>query len=76
MTPRVQVMALEAQATAEDVANATRATGLSRFPVYRGSLDSVIGVVHIKDVWPYRPSAGPAAGHRAAARAPPGPPSP
>ncbi|MEV6011118.1 hemolysin family protein [Streptomyces sp. NPDC051976] len=50
MTPRVQVTALEAQATAEDVANATRATGLSRFPVYRGSLDSVIGTVHIKDV--------------------------
>ncbi|MFJ8649300.1 hemolysin family protein [Streptomyces sp. NPDC093546] len=50
MTPRVQVTALEAQATAEDVANATRATGLSRFPVYRGGLDTVIGTAHIKDV--------------------------
>ncbi|MFE1764226.1 hemolysin family protein [Streptomyces angustmyceticus] len=50
MTPRVQVIALEVQSTAEDVANATRATGLSRFPVYRGSLDSVVGVAHIKDV--------------------------
>ncbi|WP_128816985.1 hemolysin family protein [Streptomyces sp. S063] len=50
MTPRVQVTALEVQATAEDVANATRGTGLSRFPVYRGSLDTVVGVVHIKDV--------------------------
>ncbi|MGA5007353.1 hemolysin family protein [Streptomyces koyangensis] len=50
MTPRVQVMALDAQATCEDVANATRATGLSRFPVYRGSLDTVVGVAHIKDV--------------------------
>ncbi|MFI1535013.1 hemolysin family protein [Streptomyces anandii] len=50
MTPRVQVVALEAQATCEDVANATRATGLSRFPVYRGSLDSVIGTAHVKDV--------------------------
>ncbi len=50
MTPRVQVTALDVQATAEDVANATRATGLSRFPVYRGSLDSVVGIVHIKDV--------------------------
>ncbi|MET8977259.1 hemolysin family protein [Streptomyces sp. NPDC004539] len=49
MTPRVQVMALEAQATCEDVANATRASGLSRFPVYRGNLDSVVGTVHIKD---------------------------
>lgn len=50
MTPRVQVIALEVQATCEDVANATRATGLSRFPVYRGNLDSVVGTAHIKDV--------------------------
>ena len=49
MTPRVQVMALDAQATCEDVANATRATGLSRFPVYRGTLDAVVGTAHIKD---------------------------
>ena len=50
MTPRVQVVALDAQATCEDVANATRATGLSRFPVFRGNLDEVVGTVHIKDV--------------------------
>ncbi|WP_369221517.1 hemolysin family protein [Streptomyces sp. R39] len=50
MTPRVQVVALELRATCEDVANATRATGLSRFPVYRDSLDSVVGTAHIKDV--------------------------
>jgi CBS domain containing-hemolysin-like protein len=50
MTPRVQVIALDTQATCEDVANATRATGLSRFPVYRGNLDSVVGTAHIKDV--------------------------
>ncbi|AXK33788.1 HlyC/CorC family transporter [Streptomyces armeniacus] len=50
MTPRVQVTALEVQATAEDVANATRATGLSRFPVYEGSLDTVVGIARVKDV--------------------------
>ncbi|MFD6287685.1 hemolysin family protein [Streptomyces sp. NPDC060205] len=50
MTPRVQVVSLDVQATCEDVANATRATGLSRFPVHRGTLDSVVGVAHIKDV--------------------------
>ncbi|MEU3251102.1 hemolysin family protein [Streptomyces sp. NPDC006997] len=50
MTPRVQVIALDAQATCEDVANATRATGLSRFPVYRGGLDTVVGTAHIKDI--------------------------
>ncbi|MYV54827.1 hemolysin family protein [Streptomyces sp. SID3212] len=50
MTPRVQLIALDVRATAEDVANATRATGLSRFPVYRDSLDTVVGIAHIKDV--------------------------
>ena len=50
MTPRVQVTSLDVQANAEDVANATRATGLSRFPVVRGGLDTVVGIVRIKDV--------------------------
>jgi CBS domain containing-hemolysin-like protein len=50
MTPRVDVVALEAHATAADAANLTFATGLSRFPVYRDSLDEVVGTVHIRDV--------------------------
>lgn len=50
MTPRVAVQALEAHATAADAANLTHATGLSRFPVYRDTLDEVIGTVHIRDV--------------------------
>ncbi|MGW6274281.1 hemolysin family protein [Streptomyces sp. NPDC055060] len=50
MTPRVDVRALEAHATAADAANLTHATGLSRFPVFRDSLDEVIGTVHIRDV--------------------------
>ncbi|MEU6394426.1 hemolysin family protein [Streptomyces sp. NPDC046939] len=49
MTPRVKVSALQASATAEDVVNLTRATGLSRFPVYRERIDEVIGMVHLKD---------------------------
>ncbi|RKN37107.1 hemolysin family protein [Streptomyces hoynatensis] len=50
MTPRVDVHSLQAEATAADAANLTLATGLSRFPVYRESLDDVLGIVHIKDV--------------------------
>ncbi|MFE1366556.1 hemolysin family protein [Streptomyces anulatus] len=49
MTPRVKVSALHSSATAEDVLNLTRATGLSRFPVYRDRIDEVIGMVHLKD---------------------------
>jgi CBS domain containing-hemolysin-like protein len=49
MTARVRVSALEDTATAADVLNLTRATGLSRFPVYRERLDEVVGMVHLKD---------------------------
>ena len=49
MTPRVRVSALQSTATAADVVNLTRATGLSRFPVYRDRIDEVIGVVHLKN---------------------------
>ena len=48
MTPRVRVSALQTTATAEDVLNLTRATGLSRFPVYRERLDEIVGMVHLK----------------------------
>ena len=49
MTPRVRVSALQSGATAEDVVNLTRATGLSRFPVYRDRLDDITGTAHLKD---------------------------
>ncbi|MEV8311376.1 hemolysin family protein [Streptomyces flavidovirens] len=49
MTPRVKVSALQSTATAADVLNLTRATGLSRFPVYRDRIDEVVGMVHLKD---------------------------
>ncbi|MEU5719562.1 hemolysin family protein [Streptomyces sp. NPDC020403] len=49
MTPRVRVSALQSSATAADVLNLTRATGLSRFPVYRERIDEVVGMVHLKD---------------------------
>ncbi|WP_406448287.1 hemolysin family protein [Streptomyces sp. NBC_00876] len=49
MTPRVKVSALQTSATAADVLNLTRATGLSRFPVYRERIDEVVGMIHLKD---------------------------
>ncbi|MGW0615634.1 hemolysin family protein [Streptomyces sp. NPDC002788] len=55
MTPRVDVKALEVHATAADAANLSHATGLSRFPVYRDSLDEVVGTVHIRDVLALEP---------------------
>ncbi|MEU4267684.1 hemolysin family protein [Streptomyces sp. NPDC026092] len=55
MTPRVRMSALQSDATAADVLNLTRATGLSRFPVYRERIDEIVGMVHLKDALAVRP---------------------
>lgn len=56
MTPRVDVVALALPVTADDVARAVRESGHSRFPVYEGGLDQLVGVLFVKDLfrmdWP------------------------
>ena len=51
MTPRMQVQALRADATALALVDVARRTGFSRFPVYGSDLDDVRGVVHVKQVF-------------------------
>ncbi|HEX8760006.1 MAG TPA: hemolysin family protein [Pseudonocardiaceae bacterium] len=51
MTPRMQVQALRADATALALVEAARRTGYSRFPVYGSDLDDVRGVVHVKQAF-------------------------
>jgi CBS domain containing-hemolysin-like protein len=47
-TPRVHVTFLDAKDTAEDVIEAARSTGHSRFPVIGKGPDDIVGIVHIK----------------------------
>jgi len=47
-TPRVHVTFLDAKDTAEDVIEAARSTGHSRFPVVGRGPDDIVGIVHIK----------------------------
>lgn len=49
MTPRVDVIALRADATVADLIDEVRETGHSRFPVYVETLDLVTGVVGVTD---------------------------
>jgi CBS domain containing-hemolysin-like protein len=49
MTPRVDVHAVEDSASRREVLDLAARTGHTRFPVFRGDLDHVIGVVHVKD---------------------------
>jgi putative hemolysin len=51
MTPRVDVEALEAPVSYEDVARAVRRSGHSHFPVYEGDLDHLLGILYVKDLF-------------------------
>jgi len=50
MTPRTQIVALPAAATLPEAADRIAAAARSRYPVFRGSLDDIAGVVYAKDV--------------------------
>jgi CBS domain containing-hemolysin-like protein len=50
LVPRVAVKAVNAEATASDLVTLAAGTGHSRFPVFRGDLDDIAGVVHVKAV--------------------------
>ncbi len=51
MTPRTRVVALPETARYEDVRLVLQEQKLSRLPIYRGSLDNVIGILHAKDLF-------------------------
>ncbi|MFZ0062294.1 MAG: hemolysin family protein, partial [Pyrinomonadaceae bacterium] len=53
MVPRTQIAALSSECTLEEIANAFEQYRYSRLPVYRESIDDVIGFVHSKDIMPY-----------------------
>jgi len=50
MTPRTEIVALEADDTIAQAGDRIAAAGRSRYPVVRESLDDIVGVVHAKDV--------------------------
>jgi putative hemolysin len=50
MTPRLDIAAVEADVTIDDLIRAVTASGHSRLPIYDDNLDNIIGIVHVKDV--------------------------
>jgi CBS domain containing-hemolysin-like protein len=51
MTPRVDVVALAEPVSVDDVARAVKESGHSRFPVYKGDVDHLTGVLFVKDLF-------------------------
>jgi putative hemolysin len=50
MVPRPEVKAIDAQATFAEILETVRSTGFSRYPVFRGRLDNIEGIIHTKDI--------------------------
>jgi magnesium and cobalt transporter len=59
MVPRVDIVALEIDTPFAEVVKQMIEHGHSRLPLYRETLDDVIGIVHIKDLLPYAADAKP-----------------
>src|SRR5436190_12482890 len=53
MVPRPAIAAISADCSLEDIKNAFEQNRYSRLPVYRGSLDDMVGFIHSKDLMPY-----------------------
>lgn len=53
MIPRTEIVGVSENCTLEEIARAFRQNGYSRLPVWRGSLDDIVGFIHSKDLMPY-----------------------
>lgn len=51
LTPRVDLIAIEEKAPIEEIKELFIAHGFSRLPVYRNTIDHIIGVIHEKDFY-------------------------
>ncbi len=54
MTPRTEIAGIPASATIADAVDLAATVGRSRYPVYRESLDDIVGIVHVKEMLPAR----------------------
>ena len=59
MTPRPDIVAVSVESTLQDLRTVFREEQYSRMPVYRESLDNVVGVVFVKDMVALPPGAEP-----------------
>lgn len=50
MVPRVRITGIPLNASLEDLVSIIRSSRHSRYPVYEGDLDHILGVLHIKDL--------------------------
>ncbi len=50
MVPRTEIVGVPINATSESIAQTIRTTRHTRYPVYRGSLDDIVGILYVRDI--------------------------
>src|SRR5262245_5127558 len=53
MVPRIEVTAIDITTPLDEILLVVESTRYSRFPIYQGALDNVVGILHGKDLMPY-----------------------
>jgi putative hemolysin len=53
MVPRIEVTAIDINSSFDAILLVVESTRYSRFPIYHGALDNVVGILHGKDLMPY-----------------------
>jgi putative hemolysin len=53
MVPRMEVTAIDINTPFDQMLRIVESTRYSRFPIYQGVLDNVVGILHGKDLMPY-----------------------
>jgi len=51
MTPRIDVLAFDARQPIEELARLVSESKYSRIPIYQNSIDTITGIVHIKEIF-------------------------
>lgn len=51
LTPRVNISAVEISSDISEIKNTFEQSGFSRLPVYKQSIDSIVGIIHEKDFY-------------------------
>lgn len=50
MTPRTAIVAVDRQGMVEEISRVMRESGYSRIPIYQGTLDQIVGMLHVFDL--------------------------
>jgi len=53
MTPRIDIRSIETTDNLELIRDFITSDGHSRFPVYRDTVDTIVGILYVKDLLPY-----------------------